>query len=819
MAVSEAGPSYDLLTSESELTSLVARMLAEGRPFGFDIETGYEGESREKAGLHPEENFICGISLTNSVSWARYIPLRHDQGVNMDPGFAWRALKPLLFSGLGVAHGGKFELRCIARVLLELGLVPDLAAGYFTLFSDSMLEAHAEGTHKTVALKPLTFETFRHKMTELLELFPSGLTQKEEHSIRFNVLDQHDPKVHQYACEDSVYALANHLRRYPRVRGTLIYKTEMLILPIVCEMEDNGLRYDWTFMRDGLQRGEAFRDKLSAQISAELSGMLGEPVKLNLGSPKQVADILYTRLGMPVGIRTKKTEKGGGGNPSTGKLALKRLSGQYPVVQEIVNWKQISRLCGTYLKKYELDYSYAPDGLTHPNHMQHGVPAGRFAVGGPPYQQSPKKYHYELKTGETFDFSFRDSIVVPPGYYGLGYDYSQMEVRVLAGEAGEAQLVEAFAQGVDIHRKTASLMLGVPAEAITDAQRDLGKTLGLALGYSMGVKGLADRLSITREEAQALFDQYFAAYPAIKAYVDHVVSQAMRNGYITTKFGRRVPIWEFESADRYIRSEGERLAGNAPIQGGAADYMKIAMVRADRALRKTGLHGRGIKLVMNIHDALEWYVPNDLDAAGIIHALTDPGVIDDHPAILFPVGGWPDMAAEWHVWRKWGSAKKIEVHGDEIVVKGDRVDEGLNEDDELEGPSLPKVDLEALRRERHEAVAAESPVEPGPAGPHSGPGYRPVLRPAAAGPPRTVIIEIAGRPDGEAFRRLCLFADSAPGPHTVVLRVPEGDITFGPPCGITPADEPDISLLLGGARVLYAPSSVDFGALSSGVDV
>lgn len=469
-----------LITREQELADLAERLLAEGLPVGYDIETGYEGESRESAQLHPEENFIAGFSFTNSVSWARYVPIQHDSGTNLDPEFAARAMWPLAKAGLLVPHGAKFELRCSSRWFDAH--VPDAkpTKGYFTVRSCTMLEAYAEGSHRSVGLKPLTKETFGHTMTEIMELFPAGLTQKEQKAIRFSVLDQHDPKVISYACEDAVYALANHLRRYAGAGGYpaisnpvhpqhFIYAMEMALLPIVCGMEETGIRCDWPFWREAAVRGREFQQKLGAEISSTLTELAGEPIALNIASHKQLSDVLYGKLGYPVRRRSVKT-----GAPSTDKVALKPLAKQYPVVQQIVDWKQIAKLCGTYLEKYERNFTYAPDGMTHPNHLQHGVPAGRFAVSDWPYQQSPKKYHYELKDGSSFDFNFRDGVICPDGYYGLGFDLSQAELRVIAGEAGETALLEVFAQGGDPHRLTAALMLGLQGE-VSDENRAVGK--------------------------------------------------------------------------------------------------------------------------------------------------------------------------------------------------------------------------------------------------------------------------------------------------------------------------------------------------------
>lgn len=849
MSELQAGPSYDLLATERGLTERVTALIQEAKPFSFDIETGYEGDTREEAQLHPEENFIAGISFTNSLRWARYVPMRHDSGANLDPEWVAQTMWPLMVTGLGVPHGGQFELRCMSRWFREY--VPEARAtnGYFPIRSDTMLEAHAEGRHRTVALKPLTLRTFNHQMAEILSLFPGDLTKFQENSIRFSALDQHDPAVYEYACEDSLWTLAHHYKRYMGVGGYpaisdpghpqhRIYQIEMAILYIVCGMEETGLCYDWAYMRDGALRGREFQEKLSTEISADLSEMLGEPVKLNIASPKQVATVLYDRLHLPVKRRSRKTN-----NPSTDKIALKGLSKQYPVVQKIVDWKQLAKLCGTYLETYERKFAYCECGRSHPHHMQCGVPAGRFAVSGPPYQQSPKKYHYELSSKnlnavtlgdgsiavlrpDQFNFNFRNAIICPPGYYGFGFDYSQIELRVLAGEAGETALVEAFARGEDVHKKTASLMLSIPLEQITDDHRGVGKTMNFALGYQMGVDGLADRLGITKGEAQDLFDQYFMAYSHIKDYMAATIETAARQGYVLTKFGRRVPIWEFESAEVWKRREGERLAGNAPIQGGAADYMKIAMVRADQALRKTGLIDRGVRLVMNIHDALEWYVPYSVRPGEIINALTKPGVVDAHPAILFPVEGWPPMVAEWHAWEKWGSAKELEVSDDGAVrIKGERDEEFTPGEEDEDGPSLPAVDLEAMRRARGEAQGAGAP-DPGhqPVAVDS-PGsalavdrpdnrHRGVLSPYC-GPARTVIIQ-AGAIQPDQFRAFMELLEGSPGPNSVLLKIPGGAVPFRQTCGLSPDHLAEITLALGQAEVTWDPDSVDGAAVAQG---
>jgi DNA polymerase-1 len=338
--------------------------------------------------------------------------------------------------------------------------------------------------------------------------------------------------------------------------------------------------------------------------------------------------MLFDKLGYRTTVYTDKTrdlpyhER----KMSTGTIALTKLAAQVPVVKMILQWREQTKLLGTYLDKYENAYNYADDGRTHPSHLSAFVITGRFAVADPPYQQSPKKYHFDLaaaraahEAGETpppgtcFKFNFRDVIVAPPDHYILGFDLSQAELRAIAGEAQETALLRAFELGEDVHRLTASLMLGIPLDEVTDEQRSIGKTMNFALLYGMGVKSLADRLGIPVEEAQALMDKYFAGYASIATWSARQVEHGRRHGYVTSRFGRKLPIWEYTSDKDYIRQGGDRACVNYPIQGAATgDYMKIAMVRAQAAIKAAGLSDQ-IHLVMNIHDALEFYVHRSVD--------------------------------------------------------------------------------------------------------------------------------------------------------------------------------------------------------------
>jgi DNA polymerase I len=844
---------YGLVDSIESLRAFRDKLLSDGVPFGFDIETGYLGPPKDKASIHVETAIVVGFSFSNGLDWARYAPLAHDLGPNLDNLEAARILWPLLQSGLGVAHNAKFELRHLARFFRDLlsddpefGQAVRRARGYFPVRSDTQIESYIKAEFRSFGLKPMTEALFGHKMIELWELF-EGLAVSKRKQIRFNILEL-TPKVVDYACEDALWCLAIHAKYYPLVKDLLLYKTEMalvcdpcphtgLVAGAVPSMEDYGVLYDWELMRSGARISHEFLARMGVEIQADLSEMVGEPVAINLGSPQQISSILYEKLGMKTSRYTRGSKDTTEKKMSTDAIALEGLSKKYPVVKRILEWKELRKLCTTYLEKYEREYGFAADGKTHPEHLQCAVITGRFAVAGPPYQQSPKKYHYDLNEarvvhaahaeahgpqcscpefppppGTCFVFNFRNLIRAPAGCYLLGYDLSQAELRAVAGEAQEHALLSAFERGEDVHVKTASLMLGVPVDQITPAQRDVGKTLNFAIVYGMQPSGLADRLAISKTEAEALFDAYFAAYPAIAVWAERQQALGKAQGFVTSRFGRRLPIWEFQSEDAWTYSKGERGCVNYPIQGAATgDFMKIAMVRALRAIRKAGLQDQ-VHLIMNMHDALEFVVDRSLQPQDVISVL--------EPAVVFSVQGWPPMRADWHVGIRWGSVKEITISpSGELVVGGKSVApapvkapqiDGEPSSDESGGDDLPPVDSAALKAA---VVQLQPPLPPSPAEPDEPP---PVVE--VTGPARSVIVELLEMPEEGPYRRFLELVGANPGPNTVTLRTPEGDLVLDwITTALTPGDSPVVSLLFGGASVIYPPESVDAQALMAGI--
>jgi DNA polymerase I-like protein with 3'-5' exonuclease and polymerase domains len=833
-----------MITDLAEFGALVGKLSADRKPIGYDVETGYEGVSREKASTHAEENMLVSVQLTNSVDWGRMIPLAFDTPPNVDNRAAAALLWPLFHvlddEGLPlvVAHGAQGELRWSARWFLAnlwdhplYGRQVIAARGYFPLRSDTMLESYAEGEHRRHGLKAVILDDYGHQMAEIESLFPAGLTDPQLDCIRFNILDQSRPEVIDYACSDAVWCLRYHLDNWPRMRSSFIYKVEMGVLPLVCEMADEGLYVNWAMLRAAAREAAEFEQLFLAEVIDAFSELLGRrlPVDFNFGSADQRVRLFHDWLGLPVVYRTEQ------GAPSTdAKKALPKLALLCPAVARYALWSKLRTLRNNYMAHYEEKYSWAPDGRAHCLLVQNGAVTGRTSCEKFNYQQAPSPYQVELLTGERFAFAFRDVIQAPPpgclpwwslvledagappgvyepedwdpdlGWYLMGFDYSQIELRVLAAHAGETRLLEAFERGDDVHKLTAALMLGISMDQVTKKQRsEVGKRMNFAIAYQMTPQGLSEQRGIPLDEAQLLFAQWHSAFPRIRPYNERIVRQARREKKIRTKFGRLVRIWEYDNPK--TRSKGDRTAGNAVVQGPATgEYVKVAMIRARKALQAAGLADK-VRLVMNVHDALEFYVRKDVAPATVMRVLM--------PAVIYEVKGWPPMVADWHLGTSWGQVREIELGPDgDVRLKRDDAPAPAPVVASARGVVADDVDRGSLAAPAPAAPAPDAERAGGPVPADLGGGGD---HPAGG---RTIIIGAQQVPAG-APGRLKELLDGLPGDNTVILKVPDGDVTVTGTSGLAPEHEPQVATILPGALVWYDLDSVDTEALAEGLDL
>ena len=358
----------------------------------------------------------------------------------------------------------------------------------------------------------------------------------------------------------------------------LFREVEMPVVYSLFHMEEEGIAVERESLRE-------YGEKLAVRVDELEKEIYGETGKtFNINSPKQLGEILFDEMHMPGG---KKTKTG----YSTAAGVLEKLAVDYPFVQKILDYRQVTKLKSTYADGLA-DY-IGPDGRIHGTFNQTITATGRISSTEPNLQNIPVR----MELGR----EIRKLFVPRKGYLFTDADYSQIELRVLASMSGDENLIEAYREAEDIHAITASKVFGVPLAEVTPELRRNAKAVNFGIVYGISAFGLSDNLSISRKEAADYISSYFESYPQVKQFLDALVASAKETGYSVTAFGRRRPIPELKAANFMQRQFGERVAMNAPIQGTAADIIKIAMIRVDRRLRKEGLKSR---LVLQIHDEL-----------------------------------------------------------------------------------------------------------------------------------------------------------------------------------------------------------------------
>lgn len=506
-------PNYKAVTSNEEVEALAAKIVSEDKPTAIDIETGYHGPDCGKKSLDPTRAFIAGISATNDTSYARYIPLRHDLGPNVPDGL--RILRDALLKTDGttvvplVAHHKKFESRFMwndatapwvlpALATVDWESIPLLPSDYPSFIKhDTMLRSYVLADHKGNGLKSLVLDLLGIKMTEIAELFPS-LNGTKIAALRFNTLDL-SPAVVSYACEDAAATLALFNLQTGRIKDARCEKLlaiEEEFAYVLADMEEVGLLIDWDMLRAFNEKAITFNQAQHASVLDELSALVGSRVSINLNSTPQLSGVLYDKLGMKTSRKTPK------GAPSTDAVALEALARKHPVVHRMLEFREVQATQKRYLDKWPREFSSSPGGVAHPSINQVSVATGRLAISDPSVQQMPgaKTFFLNLAPEQaailkdakhpdwqtTFDavperdkfkVKFRDSVFAPDDYYILDFDYSQVELRVMAGLSGEQTLIDAFNNGDDVHAITAAMMLGVPQASVTYDQRQVGKAL------------------------------------------------------------------------------------------------------------------------------------------------------------------------------------------------------------------------------------------------------------------------------------------------------------------------------------------------------
>ncbi|MDH5539658.1 MAG: DNA polymerase, partial [Rhizobacter sp.] len=400
-----------------------------------------------------------------------------------------------------------------------------------------------------------------------------------------------------YSGEDSDMTLHVHQTLWPQLQqqaGPLaVYRRiEMPSAAVLLRIERNGVLLDAAVLA---RQSQELAQRMVA-LEREAHELAGQP--FNLGSPKQIGEILFGKLGLPV---KKKTASG---SPSTDEDVLAELAADYPLPARLLEHRGLAKLKGTYTDKLPLMVN-PTTGRVHTNYAQAVAVTGRLASNDPNLQNIP------IRTPE--GRRVRESFIAPPGHSILSADYSQIELRIMAHISGDAGLLKAFAEGMDVHRATASEVFSIAPDAVSSEQRRYAKTINFGLIYGMGAFGLASSLGIERSAATAYIERYFQRFAGVKRYMDETKASAKEKGYVETLFGRRIYLPEINGGSGPRRSGAERQAINAPMQGTAADLIKLAMIAVQHLLDS---EKRATKMIMQVHDELVFEVPaGELDWA------------------------------------------------------------------------------------------------------------------------------------------------------------------------------------------------------------
>ena len=520
---------------------------------------------------------IVGISFSVTPGEAAYIPLTHnypDAPAQLPRDEVLARLKPWLEDGkrLKLGQHVKYDRHVFANHGIEV-------QGYA---HDTMLQSYVLEVHKPHGLASLALRHLGRSGISYEDLCGKGT-----HQIKFNQVDI--VKAAEYSCEDSDQTLDVHLALWPQLKANdklnAVYALEMASSEALYRIERNGVLIDAPML--ATQSHELGQRMMQLEVQAH--ELAGQP--FNLSSPKQIGEIFFTKLGLPV---VKKTATGA---PSTDEEVLEKLAEDFPLPAKILEHRGLAKLKGTYTDKLA-QLALPRTGRVHTHYAQAVAVTGRLSSNDPNLQNIP------IRTAE--GRRVREAFVAAAGCVIASADYSQIELRIMAHISGDESLLRAFTEGLDVHRATAAEVFSVAVDQVSSEQRRYAKVINFGLIYGMSAYGLARNLSIDNTAAKNYIERYFQRYPGVKQYMDETRLSAKSKGYVETVMGRRLYLPEINSPNGPRRGGAERAAINAPMQGTAADLIKLSMVKVQQVLDD---EKRATKMIMQVHDELVFEVP------------------------------------------------------------------------------------------------------------------------------------------------------------------------------------------------------------------
>ena len=564
---------YETILDEADFERWLEKLSA-SELFAFDTETD---------GLDYMQAKIVGVSFAVTAGEAAYLPLAHDYlgaPAQLDRDTVLSRLKPLLEDERHrkVGQNLKFDRNVLRNHGIELrGIAYDTMLESYVLNSTATRHNMDDLAARYLGHTTITFE----------EIAGKGVKQLTFNQIE---LEQAAP----YAAEDADITLRLHQTLWPKLEqesglAELFTRIELPLVPILADMERRGALISAPLLAEQSRQIELRLQDLENQAHL----LAGEP--FNLSSPKQLGEVLYTKLGLPV---LKKTPKGA---PSTAEEVLVELAETYELPKLLLEHRTLAKLKSTYTDKLPLMVNPATDRV-HTSYHQAVTATGRLSSTDPNLQNIPIRSEEGRR--------IRQAFIAAPGYKLVAADYSQIELRIMAHLSADDGLLKAFAAGEDIHRATAAEVMGTTPEAVTSEQRRNAKAINFGLIYGMSAFGLAKQLGIPRGEAQHYMDRYFARYPGVLEYMERTRGEAAEKGYVETLFGRRLYLPDIAARNQGLRKAAERAAINAPMQGTAADIIKLAMIKLAGWIAEQ--EADSIRMLMQVHDELVFEVREDL---------------------------------------------------------------------------------------------------------------------------------------------------------------------------------------------------------------
>jgi len=605
---------YETVQTQEQLEAM-AQVLREAGTFAFDTET---------TGTDPMRADLVGLSFATAPGRAWYVPVGHQQGNQLPLEQVLAEVRPLMESAqLGKsAHNANFDLMMLANYGINTQNVDH----------DTMIAAHLLG-RTGIGLKNLALEVLGEEMTPITKLIGTG---KKQTTFDYVPIEEATP----YAAADA--DMTGRLRSVfePQVNNQeglarLMSDMELPLVPVLVDMQRQGIKVDTGVLhemsRDLNQQIQQVEEEFRQTIREKVGGL-----SVNINSPQQLSDLLFKELGLP---RTRRTKTG----YSTDANALQDLKSRLTdadinasiegiqVVDQILEYRQISKLKSTYVDALPAMVNPATDRI-HTSYNQTGSATGRVSSSDPNLQNIPIRTELGRQVRRAF--------IAPdaPQWLLFSADYSQIELRVLAHLSQDPGLLEAFRRGEDIHSATASSMFEVPINEVDSEMRRIAKVLNFGVIYGLSAHGISQQTGFSREEGENFIKSYFAKYPGISEYLERVKAGARENQYVETLLGRRRSVPEINASNFNVRGAAERMAINMPIQGTAADIMKLAMIRVHRRLAEESLRA---KMLLQVHDELVFEVPQEE-----METLKDL-VFDEMPAAM-------DLDVTLKVDAKWG---------------------------------------------------------------------------------------------------------------------------------------------------------------------